>query len=154
MASVRPAGDILPEEGEKHMIKPWSERVSGSSGVPAAQETVLSVLRGFGVLTGSGWPEWYAQKLMEDYPVFDSPGEYTYENLVHYGYSRMPRSREHPEEKAAPDLEPIGKSLEEICPRKYADSPDERWDALHDILFRLVIEPVIFLTEYESEVPS
>lgn len=123
------------------MIKPWSERASRSSGIPMACERITSVFQGFGSLTREGWPAWAAQRFIEDYPVFDDPAEYTYENLVHYAVNRLANDTDRPN---------IGKDLEQIDPRKYS-SDSAREDALYDILYRILIDPLIFLSRNHEQ---
>lgn len=123
------------------MIRSWKERADHTASILAASETVTSVFRGFGELTHEGWPAWAAQQLMEDYPVFDSPEEYTYENLCHYAWARLANNQDFPW---------IGKDLNQTA--RWQNATDkEQEDALYDLLYRLLIEPLIFLSHNEKE---
>lgn len=126
---------------------------SKRSRILAVRETVLELFRGFGVMSGEGWPEWAARRLMNDYPVFDSPEDYTCGSLVHYVWSRLPGLEDR--------MERTGRELEDVDPSRYAVCEDDfedvaalkrqaREDALYDILYRLLIAPMVFLEMNES----
>lgn len=122
------------------MNQPWREQAGPPAGIPIADKTVASVFQGLGELTEEGWPAWAAQRLMEDYPVFDQPEEYTYENLIHYVVVRVSGEKNQTQ---------IGKDLDQTEKWKYAGS-EERNEALYDILYRLLVEPYLFLSVHRK----
>ena len=110
-------------------MQSWKERTARfpQSSIPAGVqtpgegETILSIWQGVGLITGRCQTGEAAARLMDDFPIFNVPAEYTLENLVEQARIMV------------------------------LDESRETNDRGYDLAYRTLLEPFCFLADYERK---